>query len=75
MKSIKSQFKITKTTKVLALAEENFVPYKYIVYRVTGPNDTNKFFTTKKDAQSFINKQCDKTITTNQIHKFKYQYR
>jgi len=45
------------------------------VYRVTGPNDTNKFFTTKKDAQSFINKQCDKTITPNQIHKFKFQYR
>ena len=75
MKSIKSKFKITKVTKVLALKEENFVPYRYILYKVSGPNDTKKFFTTKKDAQSFINKQCDTTLTTNQIHKFKYQYR
>jgi len=73
--SQKSKFNIKKVTKVLALAEENFVPYRYILYRVSGPNDINKFFTTRKDAQSFINKQCDKTITPNQIHKFKFQYR
>jgi hypothetical protein len=73
--SQKSKFNIKKVTKVLALAEENFVPYRYILYKVSGPNDINKFFTTRKDAQSFINKQCDKTITPNQIHKFKFQYR
>lgn len=73
--SQKSKFNIKKVTKVLALAEENFVPYRYILYKVSGPNDIKKFFTTRKDAQSFINKQCDKTLTPNQIHKFKFQYR
>ncbi len=61
--SLKSQFSIKKVTKVLRLESENFVPTKCIVWKVSGPNKFTKYFTTRKDAQTFINNFTSRQIT------------
>jgi hypothetical protein len=57
--NVKSNYKIKSVTKELKLKENKFVPYDYILYKVTSPNKEVKYFSNKKDATQYINKLTD----------------
>jgi hypothetical protein len=61
--SLKSKFSIKKVIKVLSLQSENYQPARYYVWKVSGPNKFTKYFTTRKDAQTFINNFTSRQIT------------
>jgi hypothetical protein len=54
--NVKSNYKIKSVTKELKLKENKFVPYDYILYKVTSPNKEVKYFSNKKDATEYVNK-------------------
>ncbi len=61
-------FKITKVRRVLRLADNDFVPDTYIMYKVSGPRKLVKYFTTKKDATAWVKDYtAQKPMTTDQI--------
>lgn len=49
-----SKYTIKKVIKVLSLKENGFVPDRYELWDVKGPNGFKKLFVTKKDAQAYI---------------------
>ena len=54
--NVKSNYKIKSVTKELKLKENKFVPYDYILYKVTSPNKEVRYFSNKKDATQYVNK-------------------
>jgi hypothetical protein len=67
--NVKSNYKIKSVTKELKLKENKFVPYDYILYKVTSPNKEVKYFSNKKDATQYINKLTDTKM--NVVDAFK----
>ena len=61
--NVKSNYKIKSVTKELKLKENKFVPYDYILYKVTSPNKEVKYFSNKKDATQYV-----KGLTDNKIN-------
>ena len=61
-------FKITKVKRVLRLADNNFEPDTYIMYKVSGPRKLVKYFGYKKDATAWVKDYTtQKPLTTDQI--------
>jgi hypothetical protein len=61
-------FKITKVRRVLRLADNDFVPDTYIMYKVSGPRKLVKYFTTKKAATAWVKDYtAQKPLTTENI--------
>ena len=61
-------FKITKVRRVLRLADNNFEPDTYIMYKVSGPRKLVKYFGYKKDATAWVKDYtAQKPMTTDQI--------
>jgi hypothetical protein len=61
-------FKITKVKRVLRLADNNFEPDTYIMYKVSGPRKLVKYFGYKKDATAWVKNYTARTpLTTEQL--------
>ena len=61
-------FKITKVRRVLRLADNNFEPDTYIMYKVSGPRKLVKYFGYKKDATAWVKDYtAQKPLTTENI--------
>jgi len=56
----KKDFQIKKVRRVLKTQFGNFGAYE--AYKVTGPNNTKKYFITREHAKSYIDKVTDTTI-------------
>lgn len=68
MNKEKSKYKITKVRRVLRLADNNFEPDTYIMYKVSGPRKLVKYFGYKKDAQAWVKDYTtQKPLTTENI--------
>lgn len=52
--NVKSNYSIKKVNRVMRMKSEKFVPTTFEVYKVTGPNKIQKFFSNKKDATEFV---------------------
>lgn len=52
--NVKSNYSVKKVNRVMRMRIDNFEPIKYEVYKVTGPNKIQKFFSNKKDATEFV---------------------
>ena len=52
--NVKSNYSIKKVNRVMRMKSEKFVPTTFEVYKVSGPNKLQKFFTNKKDATEFV---------------------
>lgn len=63
----KSKYSIKKVRRVLKLKSEAFEPATYEVWKVTGPKKFVKYFVSKSDAQSYISKVTDTTLTLSQV--------
>lgn len=61
--SIKSKFSIKKVRKVMKMADNNFEPATYEVWKLAGPHKFVKYFVTKKDAQTFLNNYTSTKIS------------
>lgn len=61
--SIKSKFSIKKVRKVMKMADNNFEPATYEVWKLAGPKGFAKYFVTKKDAQTFLNNYTSTKIS------------
>ncbi len=68
-------YKIKKTNRVMRMKTDNFEPATYEVWKVTGPRNFKKYFTTQKDAKEFIKGYTDNTMTievvTNLLREIK----
>lgn len=68
MNKEKSKYKITKVRRVLRLADNEFEPATYIMYKVSGPRKLVKYFGYKKDAQAWVKDfTTQKPLTTENI--------
>ena len=68
MNKEKSKYKITKVRRVLRLADNEFEPATYIMYKVSGPRKLVKYFGFKKDAQAWVKDfTTNKPLTTDNI--------
>ena len=68
MNKEKSKYKITKVRRVLRLADNEFEPATYIMYKVSGPRKLVKYFGYKKDAQAWVKDfTTNKPLTTDNI--------
>lgn len=61
--SKKSKYSVKKVRRVMKLKSENFEPATYEVWKVSGPRKFVKYFVSKTDAQAFIKKHTDTTMT------------
>jgi hypothetical protein len=61
--SKKNKYSVKKVRRVLRTASEKFEPATYEVWKVSGPRKFVKYFVTKKDAQAYIHKMNDTTMT------------
>lgn len=52
--NVKSNYTIKKVNRVMRMKSEKYEPTTYEVYKVTGPNKLQKFFSNKKDATEFV---------------------
>lgn len=52
--NVKSNYTIKKVNRVMRMKSEKYEPTTYEVYKVTGPNKIQKFFSNKKDATEFV---------------------
>ena len=66
--NVKSNYEIKKVRKVMRMKDNNFEPATYEVYKVTGPNKFKKYFCSRKDAKSFIDKHTDTKMNIEIIH-------
>ncbi len=64
-------FKISKVSRVLRLADNRFEPTNYIVYKVSGPRKLVKYFGYKKDATAWVKDvTTKKPMTSDQMYDF-----
>lgn len=61
---MKKGFSIKKVRKVYKMADSNFEPTTYEVYKLAGPRGFVKYFVTRKDAMNFY-----KQYTSTKISK------
>lgn len=67
----KSKYKITKVRRVLRLADNEFEPATYFMYKVTGPLKLVKYFVTKKDATAWVKDYTtNKPLTKDEMYDF-----
>lgn len=60
--NVKSQYSIKKVKRVLRMKSEKFEPTTFEVYKVTGPNKVQKYFSSRKDATLYIKNLTDTKI-------------
>lgn len=63
MSKSKNKFSVKKVRRVMKMADNEFEPSTYEVWKVSGPNKFQKYFVTKKDAQAFIKGMNNTTMT------------
>lgn len=77
MSKSKNPFSVKKVRRVMRMADNNFEPADYEVWKVTGPRKFVKYFVSKTDAQTFIRSQNDTTLTldvvVNLLREIKYK--
>lgn len=61
--NVKSNYKIKSVTKELKLKENKFEPIDYILYKVTSPNKSVKYFSSRKDATAYVNRLTDNKMS------------
>jgi hypothetical protein len=61
--NVKSNYKIKSVTKELKLKENKFEPIDYILYKVTSPNKSIKYFSSRKDATAYVNRLTDNKMS------------
>jgi hypothetical protein len=75
--NVKSKYSIKKVKRVMRMKSEDFVPTTFEVYKVSGPNKFKKYFVSRKDAKSFIDKYTDTKMTLgivrNIMNEIKYK--
>ena len=73
----KSKYSIKKVNRVMRMKSEDFEPTTFEVWKVSGPKGFRKYFVTKKDAQAYVSKITDTTLTidivTNLMREIKYK--
>jgi hypothetical protein len=57
--NIKKNYEIKKVRKVMRMKDNNFEPATYEIFKVTGPNKFKKYFCSRTDAKSYIDKITD----------------
>jgi hypothetical protein len=67
MSKSKNKFSVKKVRRVMRMANNEFEPATYEVWKVSGPRKFVKYFVTKKDAQSFIKGMNDTTMTLDVV--------
>jgi hypothetical protein len=75
--NVKSKYSIKKVKRVMRMKSEDFEPTTFEVYKVSGPNKFKKYFVSRKDAKSFIDKYTDTKMTLgivrNIMNEIKYK--
>ncbi len=61
--NVKKNYIIKKETKVMRMKDNNFEPATYEVWKVSGPNKFKKYFCSRTDAKSYIDKITDTKLT------------
>jgi hypothetical protein len=61
--NIKKNYEIKKVRKVMRMKENNFEPATYEIFKVSGPNKFKKYFCSRTDAKSYIDKITDTKLT------------
>ena len=61
--NVKSKYSIKKVKRVMRMKGEDFEPTTFEVFKVSGPNKFKKYFVSRKDAKSFIDKYTDTKMT------------
>jgi hypothetical protein len=61
--NIKKNYEIKKIRKVMKMKDNNFEPATYEIFKVTGPNKFKKYFVSRTDAKSYIDKITDTKMT------------
>ena len=61
--NVKSNYSIKKVKRVMRMKSEDFEPTTFEVFKVSGPNKFKKYFVSRKDAKSFIDKYTDTKMT------------
>ena len=61
--NVKSNYSIKKVKRVMRMKGEDFEPTTFEVFKVSGPNKFKKYFVSRKDAKSFIDKYTDTKMT------------
>lgn len=61
--NVKSNYDIKKVKRVMRMKSENFEPATFEVFKVSGPNKFKKYFVSRKDAKSYIDKMTDTKMT------------
>lgn len=63
----KSKYSIKKVKRVMRMKSEDFEPTTFEVWKVSGPKGFRKYFVSKKDAQAYVNKITDTTLTIDMV--------
>jgi hypothetical protein len=75
--NVKSKYSIKKVKRVMRMKSEDFEPTTFEVFKVSGPNKFKKYFVSRKDAKSFIDKYTDTKMTLgivkNIMNEIKYK--
>ena len=75
--NVKSKYSIKKVKRVMRMKGEDFEPTTFEVFKVSGPNKFKKYFVSRKDAKSFIDKYTDTKMTLgivkNIMNEIKYK--
>jgi hypothetical protein len=75
--NVKSNYSIKKVKRVMRMKGEDFEPTTFEVFKVSGPNKFKKYFVSRKDAKSFIDKYTDTKMTLgivkNIMNEIKYK--
>ena len=61
--NVKNQYVIKKVQKVMRFKDNNFEPATYEIFKVSGPNGIKKYFVSRKDAKTYIDKITDTKLT------------
>jgi hypothetical protein len=59
----KSKYSIKKVKRVMRMKSEDFEPTTFEVWKVSGPKKFVKYFVSKSDAQAYVSKITDTTLT------------
>ena len=60
--NVKSSYTIKKVNRVMRMKSEKFEPTAYEVYKVSGPNKLQKYFSNRKDATLYVKNLTDTKI-------------
>ena len=75
--NVKKNYEIKKVRKVMRMKDNNFEPATYEIYKVSGPNKFKKYFCSRKDAKSYMDKITDTkmalAVVINIINVVKYK--